>query len=344
MPSTKTALTELGTALGLFWDLERPWPIAIEELEVPGIERGVWLPVIAPALEPGARARHLLHAALDNGRAFRRDVLEGRAPHLVEWTGADKSLWPSEVPRDLTVDHVWFIQAKHDSTCVLNTSPHAAFDLLLAETDTHTHQSWYAEVAPLELQAYYDTVRQATAPGELPPTVDELDGTARALLKTLMRQRDRQAEPHPDEVARYADLVTAVSVRTANHWQARLSRATAGQRIRLLLRMLRIAGGPYWLLGTKGHEPLRLEVIDTRRWRQRFDLRSFIAEPAEVGQPQVDWRAEVLERATRSVRAIEGYCEIRWSHGKLQGAPECKVQVTTPLTELPGYDPMRSFS
>ena len=35
----------------------------------------------------------------------------------------------------------------------------------------------------------------------------------------------------------------------------------------------------------------------------------------------------------------EGYA-IDTTDGKLQGMPECKVQVRTPLAELPGYDPM----
>ena len=61
---------------------------------------------------------------------------------------------------------------------------------------------------------------------------------------------------------------------------------------------------------------------------------------AHVGQPQVDWRADVTDRASGEVHRVEGFCEVRWSHGKLQGMPECKVQVRTPLAELPGYEPM----
>ena len=65
----------------------------------------------------------------------------------------------------------------------------------------------------------------------------------------------------------------------------------------MLFRMLRIAGGPYWLLGTKGHPPVRLRVRDTRSWRDHFELKRFTVVDAHAGQPQVDWRAEVLDRA-----------------------------------------------
>ena len=118
----------------------------------------------------------------------------------------------------------------------------------------------------------------------------------------------------------------------------------------MLFRMLRIAGGPYWILGTKGSDAVRLAVADTRTWRERFELRRFVVTAADAGQPQVDWRAEILDRdpltdhadgpAPPVVRWVEGYCELRWSHGKLQGHPECKVQVRTPLAALPGYGPM----
>ena len=52
------------------------------------------------------------------------------------------------VSDDLTVDGVWFIQAKYDSTCVLNTSPAAMFDHLLADEPAVSRASWFAVVAP----------------------------------------------------------------------------------------------------------------------------------------------------------------------------------------------------
>lgn len=337
MPSQKTELTELGTALGLVVEPGGVWPDSIEQASLPGVPDEVWQPVVLPATEPGARDRDLLLVAIANGQAFRRSALHGQTPRAVDWSGRDKTVWSSEVPRDLTVDDVYFIQAKHDSTCVLNKSPHSVFEGLLAETDTVWADSWFDEVAPLEVRAYYDAVRQATLPADLPFELDDLTKDDKGLLKREMRDRDKAT---PDEEARYADLCRAVSERTANHWLARLARATQGQRTRLLLRMLRIAGGPYWLLGATSHGPLRLAVTDTRGWRNRFELRNLLAEAARVGQPQVNWQAEVAVRETSDRVTIEGYCEVRWSHGKLQGSPECKVQVTTPLDRLPGYDPM----
>ncbi len=148
----------------------------------------------------------------------------------------------------------------------------------------------------------------------------------------------RGNQPSPGEEQAYAELCRAVSIETTLRWRHRLEAATAPQRTQMLFRMLRIAGGPYWLLGTKGHTPVQLRVSDTRNWRDRFEMKRFTVVDAHAGQPQVDWRAEIVERATNVRRAVDGYCEIRWSHGKLQGNPECKVQVITPLEAIPGYE------
>ena len=348
MASDRTKLTELGTAVGLVLDAGAAWPGDLERLEVPGIPGDVWRAVVLPAAaEPGA-ARDLLLRAVENGRAFRRQVLDGRAPRLVEWSGGGRNTWLSDIPRDLTVDRVWFVQAKYESTCVLSTAPASLVDELLADDGVATRGSWYEEVALPELQAYYDAVRHrvgavdaatllggAGAPS-LPEDVRDLGATDRRTLKALLRS----APADPAEDAAYAELSHAVSVETARRWARRLRAATDAQRTQLLFRMLRIAGGPYWLLGTKGRDPVRLAVTDTRTWRDRFELKGLDVTAARAGQPQVDWRAEVADRATGHRRHVDGYCELRWSHGKLQGNPECKVQVATTLAELPGYDPM----
>ena len=337
MATDKTKLTELGTAVGLVVEPGGPWPDGLESLEIPGIPADRWRPHVLPAAARAGEHRDLLLRAIGNGRAFRERVLRGRRPELVEWTGTARSVWTSDIPRDLTVDGVWFVQAKYDSRCVLNTSPGALVDDLLVDHTVESRVSWFEEVALHQLQAYYRQACGRLPLAELPDDVRDLDRGAKQALKTAMRT----TRPTPAELEAYATLCRAVSVETTLRWRHRLEAASPAQRSQMLLRMLRIAGGPYWLLGTRGAIPVQLRVIDTRTWRERYELRRFDVVDAHAGQPQVDWRAVVVDRSDRSVHPIEGYCEIRWSHGKLQSNPECKVQVTTPLADIPGYEPMR---
>lgn len=342
MASRTTRITELGTAVGLVHDHRLPWPMGLMSAQLPGIDDDHWLPLLAPIAEGRGPERDLLLRALDNGRAFRETVLDGRHPKRVEWSGGAQSPWTSDVPRDLTVDHVYFIQAKYDSTCVLNTSPAGLADELLAEDAPAGRPSWYEEVAMRELQAYYREVRIRMSGADLPTDVRRLDAEHRSALKTAMRSEP--ADGAGPEQEAYANLCHAVSAETAQRWRRRLARSSKADQTRMLFRLLRISGGPYWLLGTKGSSSVRLAVTDTRSWRERFELRRFVVTASQAGQPQVDWRAEVVDRTGTdegSAVFVDGYCELRWSHGKLQGHPECKVQVRTPLADLPGYSPMR---
>ncbi len=337
MATTKTKLTELGTAVGMCYDPAAPWPASVERLDIPGIDAATWQPIILPITGTAHPDRDLLHLAMANGHEFRTQVLRGRRPHRVEWTGGGRSTWTSDIPRDLTVDGVYFVQAKYDSRCVLNTAPAIMVDHLLLDDAGGNHDSWFETVALDALQQYYARVRGQAPIDDLPTDVRLLEREHRQLLKVWMRSTSAVTV----ETEAYLELCRAVSVETEWRWRHRLRAATVAQQTQMLFRMLRIAGGPYWLLGTKGARPVRLAVTDTRSWRDRFSLKAFSVTAAHAGQPQVDWRATVAERGTRTTLHIDGSCEIRWSHGKLQGHPECKVQVSTPLDLLPGYEPIR---
>jgi hypothetical protein len=334
--TAKTKLTELGTAVGLVHDPSALWPQGLERLRIPGIDDDVWRPIVMPATATGSADKELLLTAMANGHAFRTQVLGGRRPATIEWTGAARSVWTSDIPRDLTVDGVWFIQAKYDSHCVLNTSPGSLVDELLVDHTIESRMSWFEEVALNQLQAFYDQVRATLPLTELPTDVRDLDKAHKAELKRTMRGRT----PNPGEDRAYADLCRAVSIETTLRWRHRIEASSLPQRTQMLFRMLRVAGGPYWLLGTKGNTPVQLRVVDTRTWRERFELKRFEITDAHAGQPQVNWRAMIAHRSSGERHTVEGYCEIRWSHGKLQGNPECKVQVSTPLERIPGYEPL----
>lgn len=340
MATDRTALTELGTAVGIMWSADDLRRIDLARATIPGIADDAWKPLVLRARAPGSADGARLRRALANGHAFRQEVLRGVAPHHVEWTGGTRNVWVSDIPGDVVVNEVYFVQAKYDgSRCLLNTAPSALFDDLLVQDGVRGRPSWFDEVAPGAHQAFYLASARQAESLDLPPHVTDLTGAHRRSLKGHFRSgRDETGE----ERAAYRRLCEAVSAGTADRWARRLDGATAAQRTQMLFRMLRIAGGRYWLLGDGRDGPVRLRVDDTRTWRRRFELRAFDIRAAAAGQPQVDWGAHVRDRATGADHVVDGFCEIRWSHGRLSGNPECKVQVLTPLAQVPGYSPMAS--
>ncbi len=173
MPSERTTVTELGTALGM--------------LGLAGIEEAVRsrTPVmhsLSPEmwdrlarLRAGGAYDAEFHAAWENGRAFlgARDGLRGRLPAVVEWKGTGRAPGDEVAPIDLRVDHVYLVSCKYLSNILFNVSPAHVFDDLLTGGSARGRPpagspgggDWYAEVAPGEYQALYETVRRAVAEG-----------------------------------------------------------------------------------------------------------------------------------------------------------------------------------
>ena len=113
------------------------------------------------------------HAAWANGQAFLTadDGLRGRLPQVVEWKGTGRAPGDEVAPIDLRVDHVYLVSCKYLSKILFNVSPASIFDSLLfggpgrgaraAREVLPGGGDWYAEVAPAEYQALYESVRLA---------------------------------------------------------------------------------------------------------------------------------------------------------------------------------------
>ena len=108
----------------------------------------------------------------------------------------------------------------------------------------------------------------------------------------------------------------------------------------MLWRLLRIGDAPYFVLGADGNAKIQLRVASAWDWMQEFELRSLTVEPRFAGQPEITWRALVSTRSTGTESEVCGHVEVRWSHGRFQGAPEAKIYLDTPHTETPGYFPL----
>lgn len=177
MPSERTTVTELGTALGM---------LGLSGIDAAVRSRTPVMHSLSPEMwERLARLRDggaydaEFHGAWENGRAFltAHDGLRGRLPAVVEWKGTGRAPGDEVAPIDLRVDHVYLVSCKYLSNILFNVSPAHVFDDLLtggsarARSGRHGPEpgprsgavggDWYEEVAPGEHQRLYDTVRRA---------------------------------------------------------------------------------------------------------------------------------------------------------------------------------------
>lgn len=334
MADTRTAVSELATALGMLdhgtaaWAvLQRPPQVLVEAEAWEQLERGLHDPAL----------QQLADAAYANGAAFtcHPEGLGGRRPDRIEWTGGHRPPGDQVIPADLRVDRVYLVSCKYLSKVLHNAAPARVFDHLLRATDAHDRSDWYGQVAPDAHRALAAAASRAVG---CPFPADPGDATPleRRRLRDALRELGRR---WPDEaVEPYREMCDAVSRASADRWRASARGRPAQEQ--LLWRLLRLAAAPYFVLGTGRDDVLRLRIDTPWDWRQRHELRAFDIEPDHAGQAQVRWAATVLDRDAGVERVVEGHVEVRWSHGRFGGPPEAKVYLDTPHADVPGYVPL----
>lgn len=334
MADTRTAVSELATALGMLvhgtvsWAvLQRPSEVLVGADAWDQLEHGLHDPVL----------HHLAESAFANGTAFAEHAegLGGRRPARIEWTGGHRPPGDQVIPADLRVDRVYLVSCKYLSKVLHNAAPARVFDRLLKSTDAHDRSDWYGQVAP---DAHRDLAVAASSAVDCPFPADpcQADVAERRRLRDALREHGRS---WPDDaVEPYRAMCAEVSRASAERW--RRSAATGAAREQLLWRLLRLASAPYFVLGAARDDVIRLRIDTPWDWRQRHELRSFDIEPDDAGQPQVRWAATVSDREAGTDTVVEGHVEVRWSHGRFGGPPEAKVYLDTPPGEVPGYVPL----
>ncbi len=177
MPSDRTTVTELGTALGMLGHADVDTALASRSGVMLSVAPELWARL--DQLRSGGAFDTEFHAAFENGRAFLAadDGLRGRLPRIIEWKGTGRAPGDEVAPIDLRVDHVYLISCKYLSNILFNVSPAHIFDDLLTggsprggrvpresnpdRPNGSPNGDWYAEVAPAEHQALYEEVRLA---------------------------------------------------------------------------------------------------------------------------------------------------------------------------------------
>lgn len=334
MPAAKTEITEIVTGLAMFGMRDVETALAAPPDRFVNVTTEVWSRL--QALHRADEHRREFAAAWANGVAF-LDADEGlrrRPPLRVEWRGPSRPPGDDTVPADLRIDHVFLVSCKYLSSVLANAAPARLFDHGLSERLAPA-TDWYTEVAPEAHQDLFDEVRRDVVGGTaLPSRVADLTPEHRAVLKEGLRS-GLSAEAS----TAYGSLAVAVGEASAARWRAQLGGRRAQER--MLWRLLRMAGSPYFVLGSTRQESLRLRVMTPWDWRQAFELRRFDVWGGQAGQPRVEWRAVVRPRGGGEDRHVDGHVEVRWSHGRFGAPPEAKVYLDTPHPEVPGYVRLR---
>jgi hypothetical protein len=171
MPSPRTMVTEVGTALGMLGHAGIDDALGSRTPVMRSLSPEVWDQLTQ--LRAGGAYDSEFHAGWENGRAFlaAEDGLRGRLPNVVEWKGTGRAPGDEVAPIDLRIDHVYLVSCKYLSNILFNVSPAHAFDSLLIAGQSRSGRAarevlpaggdWYAQVAPAEYQALYDEVRRA---------------------------------------------------------------------------------------------------------------------------------------------------------------------------------------
>jgi len=333
MPSDRTLVTELATALGMVGAPRVEDALVDRPAALSTLDRAVW-DRLGELFDCGVHADGFA-AGFANGRAFlgAADALAGRIPRRIEWTGGHKLPGDEAVPLDLRIDHVYLVSCKYLSKVLQNASPARLAEGLLTHRHVEDRSDWYARVAPVEYQALYRACIDALGERGFPALVTDLTVADRGRLSPLL---DGRTWPEGTQ-AEHREFCRAVSTGTARIWNDSLR---PSEQEAMLWRLLRIGSAPYYVLGSDGRESMLLRVDTPWDWRQRYRLERFDVEAQDFGQPRVGWRAGYLDRREGAHREVSGHVQLRWSHGRFRQRPEAKVYLDTPHVEVPGYHPL----
>ncbi len=331
MPSVRTEITEIVTGLAMLGYQSINRALEVRPRHISHVTDDVF-----DRLE-AARAERThdpeFEAAWQNGLAFARSErgLRGRPPWSLEWKGHQKPASRSieTIPADLRIDHVYLISCKYRSRILHNARPATLFEHCLAPTGPAHRHDWFEHVSPDAFEQIWGPIHGAAGiSASTPPS-----GTSKAqrqAIKTYLA-----ANAVDIDSVHYYEFVRDVSEQSARRWRSNLGRSE--QRNELLWRLLRMQAAPYFVLGAgQDGAPVRYQVATPWDFSQRHTLDCLEIRPGQRRQPSVDWTAHISS-GNQSTTVVDGHVEIRWSHGKLTGAPEAKVYLDTNPLEVPGY-------
>ena len=340
MATAKTNLTELATAVGLVYEPARAGPLDLDGLEVPGLADDVWKPAVLPATAVGSPPRDLLLAGprqrprLPAARARRASARSGSSgwarlapcgpptsPATWRSTGCGSSRRSTTRPasstprRDRWSTIFWSTTASKPASRGSRRSPSARSRISTSASAPAIDEPVMCLPATCATSTRTRRPRSRRRCGQNEVHHRRGRGVRRAVPGGLARDHPALASPHR------GILPGTAKPDAVSH---------AAHRRRSVL-----AAGPQ---GTRGGAA-PASPTPARGGRPSSCAPSGCSTPTPAS-PRSTGGPRSPSAGPGRRHHVEGFCELRWSHGKLQGHPECKVQVTTPLADIPGYRPM----
>jgi len=261
---------------------------------------------------------------------FSPNALRNRPPKLIEWRGPIRPPERDPLPADLRIDHVFIVSCKNLSKVLRNPSPSVLFRE--GRTDGGVRgEDWYQIIAPVEYRSLYSAAISHLSLSDFPILPTELSISEKGTLKNAL------GGGWPYELKPQAhEFIQAVSNGSAAALNSVVN--SLDKRERLYWQFIRLHSSSYYILGKQSSGPIRLRVLTPWDFRSRYSFIGMEISPAKQAQPQVNWSALVRDNESMTELYAEGHIEVRWSHGKFNGAPESKIYLDTPHHDAPGYE------
>ncbi len=332
MPTKKTEGTELSLAFGL---LAIKHFTGLNHHEIEGYFTGTLSQEkYQRFLDSLSELEELYGRMYDVGLAIRANYPLFKGLNSLRWEGPNHQAATSAAATDLLAANTP-VSVKGNSNVVLNSSPHNFFIAIPSGRAKAARSSnWFLEQAPTEYKSLYTHIRNRGCQ-HLPADVREFEETASKQDRTPIKDLIKNFSPADQETFQhlYKDMCHQVAKASADMFNHIFNRSMQGNTRSATLETVvqnffRIGNTEYILGGIdqKGGGIFAVVIPTLTEWKRSWKITDIRAMP-ELDRSQSVVHLIVNYKNTQSNVPYESHfhVEIRWSHGKFQGAPEAKL-------------------
>ncbi|MBF0274089.1 MAG: hypothetical protein HQK84_02540 [Nitrospinae bacterium] len=342
MARGQTVFSELTVALGIInGRFNKKSLLAIKNVGISGVESFLMeMSKYESSKNKWENALKLLKA----GQAIGNWMCEQGFGKLdVSWIGHESTGSVEQASKDLEILNAnWRISIKENSNILINGSPERVFEKLpLAETDKGRGKDWFLHTASDELQSYFSTCNGERITG-CTTVVDYYERTKNKKDKRAFSKHVAKLHREKNEAIlnAYSKLCEKVSLGSTEIFNNQILKLKAEKNYKKKFEIIfheffRVNSVRYILAGIDKKEPFVIILNPSSEWGRMFEFLDIKAISKKAGQPEVLLRFYFKDKTNNQLFDIDLKAEIRWSHGKFCGNPECKLYKPWRYKDLP---------